>query len=89
MSRYPYNGKTNASGRIDIGETSSEELENLRKRALRLDLAELDELIRYVGVSFATPPGEEYLPDRESYVELLDEADDLRKVYEYLDDHEA
>lgn len=63
-------------------------IEEVHERAFNLTIPQLDELTRSVGISFGRPPGR-LMESKEAYVYMLDEADDIQKVYEYLEKHGA
>jgi hypothetical protein len=63
----------------------SDEMWDLYDRAFNLTEAQLDELIHLVGIKYYVPKGE--YATKEEYVYLLFEADDIKKVYDYLDKH--
>ncbi len=58
------------------------ELQSILKRAEKLSAAELKELTESVGIKFQESENE--ILEKQDYLEVLDEADNLQKVLAYL-----
>jgi len=58
----------------------------IHERAKKLTADQLDELTRSVGISFGLPKAE-YFEDKMQYLLVLNEADDIQKVYDFLEKH--